>query len=249
MEISLQNKVVCVTGSARRVGRTIALAFAEAGAHVVIHHHQSPTDAQETAQLARQYGVDALICQADQSQPDEIERLFGEIKAHYGRLDILVNSAANFMQNKLLDISYEEWQTVLNVNLTGPFLCTQQAAQLMIEQGEGGTIINISDNSGRYPWKGRPHHSIAKSGVLMLTEVSALSLGEHDIRVNAVVPGPVLKPPQDSVETWEKLGQRLPLKRTGSADDVARACLFLAKNTFITGSILGVDGGEFIATR
>lgn len=249
MEISLQNKVVCVTGSARRVGQAIALAFAEAGAHVVIHHHQSPADAQETAQTARQFGVDALICHADQSQPDEVQRLFSEINAHFERLDILVNSAANFFQNKLLDIRYDEWQKVLDVNLTGPFLCTQQAAQLMIAQGEGGAIINIGDNSGRYPWKGRPHHSIAKAGILMLTEVSAYSLGEHNIRVNAVVPGPVLKPAEETPETWERLGQRLPLKRTGSADDVARACLFLAKNDFITGSILGVDGGEFVATR
>lgn len=249
MEILLKDKVVCVTGSARRVGRAIVLAFAEAGAHVVIHHNQSPQDAEETAETARHYGVDVLTCQADQANPDDVARLFAEIQAHYGRLDILVNSAANFLQNDLLAIDYEEWQTVLNVNLTGPFLCTQHAARLMIEQGKGGAIINISDNSGRYPWKSRPHHSIAKSGVIMLTEVSALSLGVHNIRVNGVIPGPVLKPPNDSPETWEKFGQRLPLNRTGTAEDVARACLFLAKNDFITGSILGVDGGEFVATR
>lgn len=237
----MQGKIVCVTGSARRVGRAIVLAFAEAGANVVIHHHASDDEATQAATAIQAFGVEALIVKANLAVPNEVDRMFEQIQHRFGRLDVMVNSAANYYKNHLLDISYEEWQTVLGVNLTGPFLCTQHAARLM---KQGGCIINIGDNSGLRPWKSRPHHSISKAGLLMLTKVSALSLGERNIRVNCVVPGPVLIPPDEADTAWNGLAQLLPLKRTGHPNDVAQACLFLATNDFITGAILNVDGGE-----
>lgn len=239
----MRGKVVCVTGSARRVGRAIALAFAEAGAHVVIHHHASDEDASQTAVDVKALGVEALVVKANLAMPDEVAAMFEHIQTTFGRLDVMVNSAANYYKNHLLDISYEEWQTVLGVNLTGPFLCTQHAARLM---PDGGCIINIGDNGGTRPWKSRPHHSVSKAGLLMLTKVSALSLGERNIRVNCIIPGPVLLPPGEPDNAWDGLAQLLPLKRTGHPTDVAQACLFLATNEFITGAILNVDGGEAI---
>ncbi|MBI5928392.1 MAG: SDR family oxidoreductase [Chloroflexi bacterium] len=244
MQVDLKDKVVCVTGAARRVGRAIALAFAAEGAHVVIHHSASDIEAEATAKEARSMGVVAFVIKADQSKPDEVAHMFESIRDHYGRLDVLVNSAANFKRTNLLDISYEEWQEVMGVNLTGPFLCTQHAARLMIEGGIGGAIINIGDVAGQQPWKTRPHHSISKAGVMMLTKVSALSLGEHNIRVNCVVPGPVMPPVGSSPELWQSLAEKSPIKRNGDPDDVARACVFLATNDFVTGAILAVDGGE-----
>lgn len=244
MQAHFKDKVVLVTGSARRVGRAIVLGFAQSGAKVVVHHHNSDAEAESAADEVRALGAEALVVKADQSKPDEVTRLFTTIADHYGRLDVLVNSAANYMRTPLLDVSFEEWQTVLGVNLTGPFLCTQAAARLMIAQGQGGSIINIGDNGGLKPWKTRPHHSVSKAGVLMLTKVSAVSLGEYGIRVNCVIPGPVLQGDGESDALWHDLALKLPIKRTGQPQNVVDACLFLAGNDFVTGAILNVDGGE-----
>jgi NAD(P)-dependent dehydrogenase (short-subunit alcohol dehydrogenase family) len=249
MQLDLKDRVVCVTGSARRVGRAIALAFAQEGAHLVIHHHASPEEATGAAEEVRSSGVDALVVSADQSDPAAVEHLFRAIRAHYGTLDVMVNSAAGFKHTPLLDVTFGEWQAVLGVNLTGPFLCTQQAARLMIDGGQGGAIINISDNSGLNPWPARPHHSISKAGVIMLTQVAALALAEHNIRVNCVVPGPVLRPAGEPEEVLDAIAQGLPLKRIGHPQDIARACVFLACNDYATGAILRVDGGEGLARR
>ncbi len=190
-----------------------------------------------------------LIVKANQADPDDVARMFDTIAAHYGRLDVLVNSAANFKHRPLIEIDCAEWQSVIGVNLAGPFLCTQQAARLMIAGRRGGAIINISDNSGLRPWPSRPHHSIAKVGVVMLTQVSALALADHNIRVNCVVPGPVLAPAGEPEDVVGRIARGLPLRRIGTPDDIARACVFLATNDFATGTVLSVDGGEGLARR
>ncbi len=243
--IDLKGKVALVTGSARRVGKAIALGLAAEGMHLVVHHHSSSDqEAAETADAIRAYGVETIIVRADQSRPDEVGRLFERVRESYGRLDVLVNSASNFRATPILDVSYQEWRDVIDTNLTGPFLCSQQAAGLMREKG-GGAIVNIIDLSAFTPWKTFPHHSVSKAGLKMLTEVLALSLGP-DIRVNAVAPGPVLRDEGRTPEEWQRVGQRLPLQRTGQADDVAQAVIFLAKQPYITGTTLRVDGGELL---
>ncbi len=247
MQLDLKGAVVCVTGAARRVGRAIALEFARQGAHLVIHHSSSDADAESAAAEADALGVEALIVKANQADPDDVTRMFDAIREHYGRLDVMVNSAASFKRTPLLEIDFAEWQSVIGINLTGPFLCTQHAGRLMVAGGRGGAIINISDNSGLKPWAARPHHSIAKAGVIMLTQVSSLALAEHNIRVNCVVPGPVLRPAGEPEEVLESIARGLPLKRIGQPNDIARACVFLATNDFATGSILRVDGGEGLA--
>ena len=249
MLLELQDKVVCVTGAARGVERAIMLEFARQGAHVVIHHNNSDAEALNAAREARALGVDVLIVKANQADPDDVARMFDTIAARYGRLDVLVNSAANFKHRPLIEIDCAEWQSVIGVNLAGPFLCTQHAARLMIAGGHGGAIINISDNSGLRPWPSRPHHSIAKAGVVMLTQVSALSLADHNIRVNCVVPGPVLAPAGEPEDVVGRIARGLPLRRIGTPDDIARACVFLATNDFATGTVLSVDGGEGLARR
>jgi NAD(P)-dependent dehydrogenase (short-subunit alcohol dehydrogenase family) len=249
MTLDLEDKVAFVTGSARRVGRAIALAFAERGANVVIHHvsESSAEQAWTAVAAAKDLGVDALITTGDQANPEDVDRMFTEVRDHYGRLDVLVNSAGLFRRADFLDIEFESWQRVMDVNLTGPFLFTQHAARLMMENGSPGVIINIGDNGGINGWVSYPHHSVSKAGVLMLTRVSALALAPHNIRVNCVVPGPVLMPPGSTEETSERIAASLPLGRLGSPEDVAQACLFLARNDFATGTILRVDGGEGVA--
>lgn len=244
MQTSLENSVVLVTGSARRVGRAIALEFARNGANVVIHHSNSLVDAESAAAEARALGVDAIVVQADQSKPEEVLRMFEAIRAHHGRLDVLVNSAASFKKADFLEVGFDEWQSVITTNLSGPFLCTQHAARLMIEASRAGSIINISDNSGLKPWASRPHHSIAKAGVIQLTQVAALALAQHGLRVNCVVPGPVLRPASEPDVMLDQIARGLPLGRIGEPSDIARACVFLATNDFATGTVLRMDGGE-----
>ncbi len=241
--IELAGKVALVTGSARRVGKAIALELARQGMRQIVHHSSSDQEAAETAAEIKALGVDAIIVKADQTIPGDVQRLFDTIRQHYGRLDVLVNSASIFHRASIIDLSLEEWQNVLDTNLTGPFLCSQQAARLMRETGSGGSIINIIDLSAFAPWSGYPHHSVSKAGLKMLTEVLALSLAP-EIRVNAVAPGPVLRDDDHTPEQWERAGQRLPLKHTGDPMDVAQAVVFLASQPFITGVTLRVDGGE-----
>lgn len=248
MPFDLEGRVVFVTGSARRVGRAIAMAFAEQGANLVIHHVSpgSAAQARSAVEEITSQGLDALLVRGDQSDPDEVARMVAEIRDHYGRLDVMVNSAAILKRTELLDVTYEEWQRVIDVNLTGPFLLTQHAARLMIETETAGVIINISDNSGLNPWPAYPHAGVSKAGLVMLTKVASLALAPHDIRVNCVVPGPVLAPP-DKQRVFERIVDRLPLGRAGSPAHVGHACVFLAQNDFATGTILRVDGGEGIA--
>ena len=246
MEQSLVDKVALVTGAAHRVGKAIALALAAQGAHQIIHYYDAADAAQETVREVKSFGVDAISFQADQSDPRQVEALFEAIKTHYGRLDILVNNANMFTRADFLTLDYKDWQRVMDVNLTGPFLCSQAAARLMMAREEpSGVILNVLDNSALQPWPEHPQHSVVKAGLLMLSQVMARSLGPH-IRVNSIVPGPVLKTPGNSSEQWTKLGERLPLQRTGAPEDVGRAAVYLAREDFLTGVVLNVDGGEHL---
>lgn len=239
MLIPLKDQVVMVTGSARRVGRAVMLAFARAGAHVVIHHSASDADAAAAAAEACALGVDAQIVKGDYTDPAQIAANFEEIRAHYGRLDVLVNSASVLGKAPFAHITADEWQHILDINLSAPFLVTQAAARLM----SAGVIINIADNSGVHPVAGRIHHSVSKAGLIHLTKATALALAPR-IRVNCLVLGPVLPEPGRSADSWERSEAKLPLGRAGDPDDAARAVLFLAANDFITGAVLHVDGGE-----
>lgn len=246
MQQSLADKVALVTGAAHRVGKAIALALAAEGVHVMVHYNSAEADAQETVREIKSYGVRAISFRADQSDPAEVGALFDAIRESFGRLDILVNSAGMFKKTDFLDLSYEEWQRVLAVNLTGPFLCSQQAARLMLAQDPpGGVIINILDNSALQPWLSFPHHSVSKAGVLMLTRLLARRLAPA-IRTNAIAPGPVLKEPGRTDESWAQVVARVPLQRGGTPEDVGRAVVYLAREDFLNGAVLNVDGGEYL---
>lgn len=248
MRLDLTDQVAVVTGGAHRVGRAIALELARHGAHLLIHYGGSAAAATETMREIKSLGVDAHAVQGDLRQPEGVEAIFTALREHYGRLNILVNSAANFQQRSLLEVSLGDWQETLAINLTAPFLCTQAAAMMMrANDPAGGVIINILDKGAVQPWVRYPHHSVSKSALWMLTQVSAASLGP-DIRVNAVLPGPVMKPAgvEMSDAQWAQVGQRTALGRTGSAEDVARAVAYLASEDFITGALIHVNGGEHL---
>jgi NAD(P)-dependent dehydrogenase (short-subunit alcohol dehydrogenase family) len=241
--MDLSGQSALVTGGAHRVGKAIALALAKRGCNLVVHFHQSVEAAAKTETEIRAMGVEATTVQADLSRMEGIKRLFQEIDDQAIRLDILINSAAVMERLDLLVATEDDWQRTIDLNLKGAFFCLQQAALRM--QQNGGVIVNISDVGGTRPWARYPVHSVSKAGIEMLTKVSALALAPK-IRVNAVMPGPVIKPEWLDEDRWKKLANRLPLKRAGSGLDVAEAVVFLIENEYITGETLTVDGGDHL---
>lgn len=249
MPVDLGDQVALVTGSAHRVGRAIALELARRGAHILVHYNSSsPETVRSTVQDIKSMGVDAFAVQGNVGTPEGVAQTFTGVREHFGRLNILVNSASVFQKRRLLDVTYEEWQETMAVNLTGPFLCTQAAAELMRQNTpSGGCIVNICDRGVDTPWPDYAHHGVSKAALWSLTQVSAVSLAP-DIRVNAVIPGPVMKPAGRNMsdEAWEAVGTTLPLQRVGSAEDVARAVAYLATEDFLTGTLIHVNGGEHL---
>jgi NAD(P)-dependent dehydrogenase (short-subunit alcohol dehydrogenase family) len=241
----LDGKVALVTGSARRVGRAVALSLARRGCHIVVHHHRSPREAEEASAEARAAGARVIAAQADLTDRASIASLFVAIDEAFGGLDILVNSAAILEPADLLTATEEDWERTIGLNLRGAFFCLQEAARRMKGRG-GGVIVNISDVAAHRPWMRYPIHSISKAGVEMLTRVAALSLAP-EIRVAAVAPGPVLKPDRMTETRWSQLTSTLPLRRGGTPEDVARAVVFLIQNDYMTGETLMLDGGDHLS--
>jgi pteridine reductase len=227
----------------------MALALARAGAHVVVHYGESEQAAHETVKEIKSLGVQAIPVQADLRDPAEIDRLFHALEASFDRLDVFVNSAASFLKRPFDETTVSDWQDVMQTNLRAPFLCSQRAADLMRRvarpDGEPALIVNLADLSGLFPWKGYALHGLSKAGIIHLTRISAYELAPH-VRVNAIVPGAILPPPGMSSAAWQKLGQRVPLQRTGHPDFIGQTVVFLAQNDYITGAIIPVDGGEHL---
>lgn len=245
----IDQRVVLVTGSARRLGRAIALGLGSRGARVIVHYGASEREAHATRDDVRALGVDSEAFGADLAEPTEIDALFERIEARFGALDVLVNNAAIFESGPLDDVTLEAWQRSLDVNLTAPFLCSQRAARLMRDSAANrdapGVIINMADLSGIHPWREHVQHGVSKAGLIHLTRIMARELAP-EVRVNAIAPGPILPPPgvDASDEDWLSTAERVPLRRLGHTDDIVEAIAYLISADFVTGSILRVDGGE-----
>ena len=242
-----QGKVALVTGAGIRVGREIALGLARTGMHVAVHYHASAEDAEATAAEARSLGVEAETFVADLGAgSDEAGRLVAEIDERWGRLDVLVNSAAIFPRTPLESIDEAVWERTMAVNLKGPFFTAWHAASLIRRSG-GGSIVNIADWAGLRPYKHYLPYVISKGAIITMTKALAKELAPQ-IRVNAVAPGPVLMPEDMPEETIERVVEGTLVKRLGSPADVAGAVVFLVAGTdFVTGHVLVVDGGRLIA--
>jgi pteridine reductase len=240
--MQLRDKIAVVTGAGHRVGKFIALELAGAGAHVVVHYHRAEAEARATVEEIRQKTVRAIAVSGDLASPEGVERLFQAADSEFGGVDVLVNSAAIMERGDALTLARDDWQRTLDLNLTAPFFCAQRAARSMLARG-GGAIVNIADLGGLEPWAKYPAHSVSKAGLIMLTKVLAKALAPR-VRVNAVAPGPVLKPPDWDEARWRAVGEHTLLKRTGSGYDVARAVRFLLEQDYITGETLVVDGGS-----
>ena len=237
---SLQGRVALVTGSAKRLGRAVAVRLAEEGADVVIHHRSSGAEAASAVAEIQKLGRRAVAIAADLVNVAEIKRLFDETAKYFGRLDILVNSAANFLPASIVSTTEQVWDSSLDTNLKAPFFCAQAAAPLV--RRTRGTIINFADVGGILGWPGYVPHCVSKAGVIMLTRVLAKELAP-DVRVNAIAPGTITMP-GDPPEWEEDYIKRAPLRRSGRPSDITDTVLFLVRSEFITGQVLVVDGGR-----
>jgi NAD(P)-dependent dehydrogenase (short-subunit alcohol dehydrogenase family) len=241
--MKLNGKVALVTGSAHRVGKVIALALAREGADIVLHYGGSADAARETATEVEALGRRVLLAQADMSRWDEATELGKQALAHFGKVDILVNSASSYVNAGYLNTSETQFDQALDVNLKGPFALSQVIGAAMVE-GDGGHIVNIVDEGAFYPSKSYTAHGISKAALLALTHSQTLTLGPK-VRVNAICPGPILKPPSYSDERWDNLRNTNPLHALGTAEQVAEIVLFLLTGpAFINGDCIMLEGGR-----
>ena len=234
--MTLEGKFVLVTGAAKRIGRSIALALAAEGAKVAIHYSGSEAEARITA---RDCGG-APLFRANLESVTEIRAMFDDFAARFGRLDGLVNNAARFAYVDPLKIEEADWDFIHSVNLKSVFFCCQSAARIMLA-GEGGHIVNISSLGALKPWAHHAHYCASKAGVVMLTKALAKAWAPH-ISVNSVAPGVI---PFDKIDQRiENLIAVTPARRQGTGEEVAEAVLnFLRNSRFITGQLVAVDGG------
>jgi NAD(P)-dependent dehydrogenase (short-subunit alcohol dehydrogenase family) len=245
--LDFKERVVLVTGAGGGVGAGIATRFAEAGADVAIHYRANGDGARATAAKIKALGSRSLIIQAELTRPGEAEQMVTQVVEKFGHLDVLINNAGIYPATPLLDIKIDEWQEVLNTNLTSAFLCLQAAASQMVAQGNGGAIVNIISIEAFNPAPGHSHYAASKAGIEVMGRTAAHELGKYGIRVNAVAPGLIERAGieqawPDGVNRWLS---SVPLQRMGTADDVGDACLFLTSPAarWISGATLVVDGG------
>jgi NAD(P)-dependent dehydrogenase (short-subunit alcohol dehydrogenase family) len=240
----LSGAVAVVTGGARRLGKAIVLALADAGCTVVINYRTSAADAEATAAAARQKGVAALTVQGDMAHADQVERLLDAVLAAFGRLDILVANAGAFRRTPLAALSEADWDEMLTDNLRATALCASRFGLYLRAHG-GGCIVALADVAGLRPWVDHLPYSVAKAGIITLTQALAKELAPS-VRVNAIAPGPVLFPDDFDPVVRQREIERTLLKREGDPQNIADAVLALIRNDYITGVVLPVDGGRLL---
>ena len=236
-------RVALVTGGARRVGRAFALALADRGARVAIHHHESPEQAASLVEQLAERGIDAAAFASDLRKADAPDRLIAQVVQRFGSLDILVNSAAIMVRRSLDELTPDDWDDTFALNLRAPFFCARAAARAMADRG--GVIVNLADLAGIETWPAYAAHGISKAGVIHMTRVLARILAPR-VRVNAIAPGAVLLPESWSADDAAHLERTTPLRRLGSPNDVAQAMLYFIEADYVTGDLLIVDGGRHI---
>lgn len=244
--MNLTNCVALVTGGARRVGRSIALALARRGAHVAFTYRTSRREAESLIRELTALGGKSLAVKADTGRAADAKAAVRAVVKTFGRIDVLVNNAAAYPRTPWASLDEKAWDGVLATNLKGPFLFAKAAGDRMLKQGSG-KIVNIADWAGERPYKHYLPYCVSKAGIIAMTKALALELAPT-VQVNAVAPGPVLLPEGTSAGFKKAVIAATPLRRIGSPEDVANAVVFLIEGSdFITGALLPVDGGRLIA--
>lgn len=244
----LEGRRALVTGANSGIGRGIALRLAREGASVVVNFRSKPEDAEAVVREINEIGSRGLAVQADITDEAKVDGMFRRAVEEFGGLDILVNNAGMETEHPFLEMPLDAWRRVLDVNLTGAFMCAQRAARLMVEQG-AGAIVNISSVHNVIPWGGFAHYCASKAGLDMMTKTAALELAERNVRVNTVAPGAIATPINQNVwgdpEGLKDLLRKIPTRRIGQVDEVASAVAYLCSDeaSYVTGAVLYVDGG------
>jgi pteridine reductase len=235
----LQSPLALVTGAAHRLGKAFALSLARQGYAILLHYHTAQEQAAQTAAEIRHLGISVYPFQADLSQPEQIEALFAFLDMLPHSLRVMVNSAAILQRGEIKTLPRTDWDLTLDLNLRAPFLCAQQAA---LRMDPGGLIVNVSDVGAQKTWSAFPAYTVSKSALETLTRLLARALAPH-IRVNAIAPGLVLHSEVVTNDEWNRLVERLPLRRPAALEEITSALEFLIKNEYITGQTLVIDGG------
>lgn len=244
----LQGKVAVITGASRGIGRAIALELATQGANVVVNYATSSVAADNLVAEITAAGGSAFPLQADVSKIDQVDSLVNTVIDKFKRIDILVNNAGITRDTLLLRMKLEEWQAVIDLNLTGVFLCTRAVSKIMLKQ-RSGRIINIASVAGQMGNPGQANYSAAKAGVIGFTKTVAKELASRGITVNAVAPGFIVTDMTNDLKADEIL-KYIPLNRYGQPEEVAGMVRFLAADpaaAYITGQVFNVDGGMVMA--
>jgi pteridine reductase len=247
MQNDNKTKVALITGSGkRRVGNAVAAALAERGFSIALHYNRSGDEARASVEELRQNGVDAEAFEADVSEEADVEWMFEQLRERFGRLDVLVTAAAVFSPKPLENVTAEDVRRQFEVNTLGTFLCCRRAGLIMAEQPEGGSIVTMGDWATQRPYPDYSAYFVSKGAIPTLTRTLAVELSRRNpaVRVNCILPGPVMLPENiDSQETKGAIDGTL-VKRIGSPQNVAQAVISLIENDFITGVCLPVDGGR-----
>ncbi len=249
MQSNDKAKVALVTGSGkRRIGNAVIELLAARGYHVAIHYHRSAADAQQTALRLTEQGLRAQAFQADVTDEASVDRLLEQTLDYFGRLDVLVTSAAIWEPKRLEDVTPADLRRFFEVNTVGTFLCCQKAGLIMVRQPEGGAIVTIGDWATARPYPNYAAYFPSKGAIPTLTRALAVELALRNpaVRVNCILPGPVLLPPELSEAERRQAIAGTLVQREGRPEHVAHAVLFLVENDFVTGVCLPVDGGRTI---
>jgi NAD(P)-dependent dehydrogenase (short-subunit alcohol dehydrogenase family) len=239
MDKLLQGKTVLVTGAAKRIGRSIALALAERGANVAITYLASQAEAEETVRALAAHDVDVLAVRCDLRDPESIQQTMTSVIEEFGQLDLLVNNAGIFESEALEDISVEQWDAMFATNTRAPFLMAKAAHMHL--RATKGRILNIGSLGGLHPWATHAHYCTSKAALHMLSKTMAKAWAP-EISVNCIAPGMIVQ--GEVEEAYEHFARKTPMQRNGTAHDVAAAAIFFATAPhFITGQLLAVDGG------
>ncbi|MBD2149161.1 3-oxoacyl-[acyl-carrier-protein] reductase [Pseudanabaena sp. FACHB-1277] len=245
----LEGQVAIVTGASRGIGRAIAIALAGEGAKVVINYASSANAAEAVVQEIVNNGGEAIALHADVSQEVQVDSLIKTAIDKWGRVDILVNNAGITRDTLLLRMKLEDWQSVINLNLTGVFLATRAVSKIMLKQ-KSGRIINIASVAGQMGNPGQANYSAAKAGVIGFTKTVAKELASRGITVNAVAPGFIATDMTANLGNTDEILKFIPLGRYGQPEEIAGMVKFLAADpaaAYITGQVFNVDGGMVMA--
>lgn len=250
----LEAQTAVITGAASGIGKEIAAVMGSEGANVVVNYISRDDEAQKLVDTIKESGGEALKIKADVSSEEQVKEMFRKTTESYGTVHILVNNAGVQNESFIDEMSLEQWKKVIDINLTGTFLCSREAIRVFKKRGvddklsvAAGKIICISSVHERIPWAGHANYAASKGGIMLLMKSMAMEAAPYKIRINSIGPGAVRTPINKDVseKSWEETRRSIPYRRTGRPEDIAKAALWLAsdESDYITGTTLFVDGG------